>query len=60
MKYIIIVLMGMSLGACTQAGPFVTNISRTKNGDIVVEKCQVQLNAFMGVISTENCTNQTI
>ena len=60
MKYIYIISISLLLSACTYAGPYVTNISRNKNGDLVVEKCQVLHNAWLGVVSNENCINQTI
>jgi type IV secretion system protein VirB7 len=56
---IMILLVG-SLGGCTNAGPFVTNISKTGDSDLLVEKCELKHDAFMGVVSTENCTNYTI
>ena len=52
--------MGLFLTACTQAGPYVTNISRAKNGDLLIEKCMMKHNAFMGTVSNENCTSQKI
>lgn len=45
--------------ACTSAGPFVTNISMGKE-EITIEKYQVLHNGWLSVISTENCTAQTL
>ena len=60
MQKLLFVFMGFFLTACTQAGPFVTNISRAKNGDLLIEKCMIKHNAFMGTVSNENCTSQKI
>ena len=58
------VLMGVflviSLSACTTAGPYVTNISSDGNGGLNIEKCGVKMNAFMGTVSTSDCTAQNI
>lgn len=45
---------------CTSAGPFVTNISSDGNGNLVVEKTYVKLNAFMGTVSNEGGTTTKI
>ena len=60
MKKLLLILGGFCLSACTSAGPYVTNISRAKNGDLLIEKCMIKHNAFMGTVSNENCTNQKI
>lgn len=58
-KFLFILSIFLLNTACTHAGPFVTNISFGKN-EVIIEKCQVQYNAFFMSISTENCTNQTL
>ena len=55
-----IILAAFVLSACSSAGPYVTNISRNKNGDLIVEKCMLEHNAFLGTVYNENCTNQSI
>ena len=40
--------------------PFVTNISADGNNGLVIEKCQVHMNAFMGTVSNDNCTTTAI
>ena len=56
-----ILLAGSVLAAgCTTAGPYVTNLSSDGRDGLTVEKCQVEFNAFMGVVSTKNCTTQTL
>ena len=60
MKKLLSVLLVMFLAACTNAGPFVTNISSDGHEGLVIEKCQVHMNAFMGTVSNDNCTTSNI
>lgn len=60
MKKILLTLVIMVLSACTNAGPFVTNISSDGNNGLILEKCQVHMNAFMGTVSNDNCTTTNI
>ena len=60
MKNISITLIILFLSACTNAGPFVTNISSDGNRGLIIEKCQVHMNAFMGTVSNDNCTSTSI
>jgi len=53
------VLIGL-LAGCTTAGPFVTNISSDGNYGLNVEKCSVHMNAFMGTVSTGECSAQNL
>jgi type IV secretion system protein VirB7 len=55
-----LVLSALALAACTTAGPYVTNISSDGNYGLTVEKCSVHMNAFMGTVSTGECTSQNI
>lgn len=48
------------LAGCTTAGPYVTNISSDGRNGLNIEKCAVHLNAFMGTVSTSDCTSQHI
>jgi type IV secretion system protein VirB7 len=50
----------LGLSACTTAGPYVTNISSDGDNGLTVEKCSVHMNAFMGTVSTGDCTSQNI
>lgn len=50
----------IALSGCTTAGPYVTNISSDGDNGLNVEKCAVKLNAFMGTVSTTECTSQHI
>lgn len=54
------ILCLLLLSSCTNAGPFVTNISADGNNGLIIEKCQLHMNAFMGTVSNENCTNTQI
>ena len=60
MKKILFTAAVMLLSACTNAGPFVTNISSNGNNGLIIEKCQVHMNAFMGTVSNDNCTTTSI
>lgn len=59
-RYMFLALLAASLGACTTAGPYVTNISSDGNYGLTVEKCSVHMNAFMGTVSTGDCTSQNL
>ena len=59
-KLIAAALLALGLSACTNAGPFVTSISSDGNNGLIVEKCQLHMNAFMGTVSNENCSNTQI
>lgn len=48
------------LAGCTTAGPYVTNISSDGRNGLNIEKCAVKMNAFMGTVSTTDCTSQNI
>lgn len=60
MKKILLMIIIVFLSACTNAGPFVTNISSDGNNGLILEKCQVHMNAFMGTVSNDNCTTTHI
>jgi len=59
-RIIVMLALLVSLNACTTAGPYVTNISSDGNYGLTVEKCTVHMNAFMGTVSTGDCTSQNI
>jgi hypothetical protein len=60
MKIIFLASLVLTLSACTTAGPYVTNISSDGANGLTIEKCKVELNAFMLVVSTGNCSTNTI
>jgi len=57
-KKVVLLALAIFTGGCTTAGPYVTNISSDGRDGLNVEKCAVKLNAFMGVVSTSDCTSQ--
>lgn len=59
-KFVLLAILLLTVSACTNAGPFVTAISSDGNNGLIVEKCQLHMNAFMGTVSNENCTNTQI
>lgn len=62
-KLIVISIIGLSMQACTHAGPFITNISSDGANGLSVEKCMVEMNSFMGGISSvqnKDCVKETV
>jgi type IV secretion system protein VirB7 len=57
---ILITLLGSLAMGCSTAGPFVTNISSAGPNKLLIEKCHVELNAFVGYVSNKDCTSNTI
>jgi type IV secretion system protein VirB7 len=60
MKLIFLASLVLTISACTTAGPYVTNISSDGANGLTIEKCKVELNAFMGVVSTGTCSTNTL
>ncbi len=48
------------LAGCTTAGPYLTNISSDGANGLNIEKCKVELNAFLGVVNTGDCSNSSL
>lgn len=59
MRVLLIALSTLVFG-CSTAGPFVTNVSSSGPNKLLIEKCQVELNAFIGYVTNKNCTSNTI
>lgn len=55
MKNIITIIAIIALSGCTTAGPFVTNVSPDGHGGLIVEKCKVNYNGFLGTIDMGQC-----
>ncbi|PFG11281.1 hypothetical protein [Marinobacter sp. LV10MA510-1] len=53
-------LIATAIAGCTTAGPYVTNISSDGNNGLNIEKCAVKMNAFMGTVSTVDCSSQHV
>lgn len=60
MKKISILIIACLTTACTTAGPYITNVSSDGANGLNIEKCKVQYNAFLGVISTGDCSTSII
>ncbi len=60
MKALILTSFITLLAGCTTAGPYVTNISSDGANGLNIEKCKVELNAFLGVVNTGDCSNSSI
>jgi len=56
----IIIIIFAIVSGCTTAGPFVTNISSDGNGNLIIEKSYVKMNAFMGTVSNVGGSTATI
>jgi type IV secretion system protein VirB7 len=48
------------ISGCSTAGPFVTNVSSAGPNKLLIEKCQVELNAFVGYVTNKGCSTNTI
>jgi type IV secretion system protein VirB7 len=62
-KLIVISSIALSGQACTQAGPFVTNISSDGANGLNVEKCMVEMNSVLGGVSSvrnKDCVRENI
>lgn len=59
-KLIIAAILAATLGACTTAGPYVTNISADGRNAFTIEKCKAQFNLFLGVIDNGDCMSTHI
>jgi len=53
-------LATLALAGCSTAGPFVTNISSDGNGGLIIEKCMVEHNGWMGWITNVDSTTTKI
>ena len=60
MKSIILAGLVLVITGCTTAGPYVTNISSDGANGLTIEKCKVEMNAFMGVVSTGDCSTSSL
>jgi len=52
--------IGVFVSGCSQAGPFITNVSSSGPNKLLIEKCHVQLNAVMWTVSNDQCTTHEI
>lgn len=50
----------LTTASCTTAGPFVTSISSDGNGNLIIEKSMVEMNAFMGTVSNKDSSTTKI
>jgi len=58
--FVLVCCAVVALSGCTTAGPYVTNISSDGNNGLNIEKCKVELNAFLGVVNTGDCSTSSI
>lgn len=61
MKSIFAVLaLAAVLAGCSTAGPYITSISSDGRNGLNIEKCSMQMNAFMNTVSNTDCTTQNL
>ncbi len=60
MRILLICVGLLSLSACSTTGPFVTNISRTKGDNLLIEKCVVEHNFLLSTTTLKECSASTI
>lgn len=53
-------LLVVSLGCASTAGPFVTNISSDGNNGLTIEKCMAKFDPWMSTVSNTECTNTSL
>ncbi len=47
-------------GCTSTSGPYITNITRSRPGVLVVEKCMVEYSQFTETVSTKNCRHHEV
>lgn len=60
LKYAILVQIALLAGCASTAGPFVTNVSMDKKGNLQIEKCMVSLNRWINTIDNEDCKSYSL
>lgn len=62
MKKLLLIVFALSAvsGCTTMSGPYVTNVASDGKDGLIVDKCMVSFDGFWGIISTTNCSSQTI
>ena len=53
-------LVGLCTACTSSAGPFVTNVSSDGHGNLIVEKCMVELQRQISTVQNSNCTTTPI
>jgi hypothetical protein len=57
MKKLLLTIFAVAvISGCSNAGPFVTNVSSDGNNGLNIEKCSVHYNSFTGNVSTGQCS----
>lgn len=60
MRTALIVLAATLSAGCSHAGPYVTSISPNGYGQLLIEKCAVEYNWFMGTVSNKGCQTYSV
>lgn len=48
------------LSGCASTGPLVTNISYDASGSLMIEKCRIHSNYFLGTIDLRDCNHHSL
>jgi len=60
MRFALIVTALVLAGCTSSAGPFVTNVSSDGHGNLIVEKCMIQLQRQISTVENSDCTTTPI
>lgn len=61
MAKVALAVVAIGIAGCTsRAGPFVTNVSSDGRGNLVVEKCMVELQRQISTVQNTDCTTTSI
>lgn len=59
-NYLLILFISASFLNCSTAGPFVTNVSQDVQGNIIIEKCSLEYNAWISTVNSIDCQTYTL
>lgn len=61
MAKVVLAIAAIGIAGCTsRAGPFVTNVSSDGHGNLIVEKCMVELQRQINTVQNTDCTTTPI
>jgi hypothetical protein len=60
MKHLVAVIALATMTACASAGPIVSNVSSDAGGNLVIEKCKVKTNFFLGTMELTECNTHDL
>jgi hypothetical protein len=60
MKHLMAVFALATMTACASAGPVVSNVAYDAGGKLVIEKCKVKSNFFLGTMELTECNTHDL